>query len=89
VERGLQVVYGPGLPSRLTRIGVSNTHGARGVQRVVRTAVASPLARWLADQPGLRDGVLMLAPCSSRGELESVSIDFVAEGMRPMGTTLH
>jgi ATP-dependent Clp protease ATP-binding subunit ClpA len=89
VERGLQVVYGPGLPSQLTRIGVSGTHGARGVQRVVRTAVASPLARWLADQPDLRDGVLMLAPCSSRGELESVSIDFVAEGMRPAGITLH
>jgi ATP-dependent Clp protease ATP-binding subunit ClpA len=74
VERGLQLVWGAPLVDALVGLGVSVERGARGVQSTVRTLVATPLARWLAEHPEASNGIVMLAV---RGELESIVIDWV------------
>lgn len=77
VERGLQLVWAGTLPGALADVSVSVEKGARGVQSAVRTLVGSPLARWLADNPGARDGIVMLAPRISGSQIESLTIDWV------------
>ena len=79
VRRGLQLVWADTLIPALSVLGVSRQRGARGVQGVVRSAVATPLGRWLLEHGEAQDGVVMLAPHSERGELVSLSIDWVDE----------
>ncbi len=77
VDRGLQAVWDRALASAVGAHGVSVERGARGLQSVVRTLVASPLARWLAEHPEARDGIVMVAPRLSAGELVSLTVDWV------------
>jgi hypothetical protein len=76
---GLQLIWADALPDSLAAVGVSVERGARGVQSVVRSLVASPIARWLGDHPEATDGMVMVAPRLERGTIASLAIDWVDE----------
>jgi len=78
-DRGLHVLWSADLPGEIARLGVSHQQGARGLERVIRTVVVSPLARWLAAHPEARDGVVMLQPHTVVGEIQSVVIEYCPE----------
>ena len=77
VERGLQLIWTPAIVEALVEFGVSEHRGARGVQSAVRTLVATPLARWLAEHPEAARGMVMLAGRTGRDGLVSIVIDWV------------
>ena|GEM_PF-2062963 len=77
VRRRLQLVWAGGLAPALSAHAVSRERGARGVQAVVRAAVATPLGEWLLEHDEARDGIVMVAAKSERGSLVSLSIDWV------------
>jgi ATP-dependent Clp protease ATP-binding subunit ClpC len=78
-DRGLHILWSADLPSEIARLGVSHQQGARGLQRVIRTVVVSPLARWLAAHPEACDGVVMLQPHTVLGEVQSVVVEYCPE----------
>lgn len=75
-DRELHILWSPRLPAELARLGVSQQQGARGLERVIRSVVVSPLGRWLAGHPEARSGVLMMQPHVVAGEFVSVVIDY-------------
>jgi ATP-dependent Clp protease ATP-binding subunit ClpA len=76
LDRELQILWSPTLPLVIAPLGISPQQGARGLERMIRSVVVSPLARWLAANPEARDGIVMLAPHSVNGEIHSVVIDY-------------
>ncbi|GAB4279791.1 MAG: AAA family ATPase [Coriobacteriia bacterium] len=86
-ERGLQLTWPPELVTALCVYG-SREKGARSIQQVVQGLVATPLAKWLAEQPDVRDGLVVLAPGVTGGRLESLTIDWVGDRAAGLGV-LH
>ncbi len=78
VDRRLQLMWGEALARALATHGVSPQRGARGIESVVRTLVATPLARWLSEHPEAVDGPVMVAPrTDAQGDMVSLAIDWV------------
>jgi ATP-dependent Clp protease ATP-binding subunit ClpA len=80
VERGLQAMWADDVPARVAQVGMSPSHGGRGIQRAVRGMVATPLAHWLAEKPSARDGIVHMAFTGGHGKVGSAVIDFLASG---------
>ncbi len=78
-ERGLQLVWTSELVDALQQRGVSVEKGARGLQNRVRATVVSPLARWLAENPRARNGLVSVLPRFEGGDVTSLVVDWVDE----------
>lgn len=87
VDRDIQLIWGDSLLMLIAGIGFSRAKGARGMQVAVRELVHAPLSRWLAQNPGLHDGIVWLVPRERDGDLISISVDWVQESA--MGATLQ
>jgi len=77
--RGLQLLWTDTLVEALCDHQASLQTGARSLQTVVRGLVASPLARWLAENPSAGTGIVTLAPRVVQGRIESLTVDWFDE----------
>ncbi len=68
--KGLTLEVDEAVCEFLSRVGFDPVYGARPLQRAIEENVTLPLARWLAETPGLTDATLRVAMDSDEGGVE-------------------